>query len=97
MRDATPIAVGTSAGSRTQITTGFMTGDVSNDGAALNMGAGVVTFFDAPSSSSAITYDVQVATNDSTVFVNRTSTDTDSAATLHGRATSTITLMEVAV
>ena len=54
------------------------------------------TFLDSPSSTSALTYDFQCATPDSSgsqVFINRYKTDND--ASYVGRATSVITAMEV--
>ena len=55
------------------------------------------TFLDSPSSTSALTYDIQCATPDSSsseLFINRYKTDNNSSYV--GRATSTITVMEVA-
>ena len=54
------------------------------------------TFLDSPSSTSALTYDIQCATPDSSsseLFINRYKTDNNSSYV--GRATSTITAMEV--
>ena len=54
------------------------------------------TFLDSPSSTSALTYDIQCATPDSSsseLFINRYKTDNNSSYV--GRATSTITVMEV--
>lgn len=54
------------------------------------------TFLDSPSSTSSLTYDIQCATPDSSsseLFINRYKTDSDSSFV--GRATSTITVMEV--
>jgi len=91
-RDGTPIGVGTSTSNRQAAT-----------GAATHASAGVVasgssTFLDSPASTSALTYGVAVANNESnsstiTVYVNRGQTDTDAAA--QQRTTSSITLMEV--
>lgn len=55
------------------------------------------TFLDSPSSTSSLTYDFQCATPDSSgseLFINRYKTDSNSSFV--GRATSTITVMEVA-
>ena len=55
------------------------------------------TFLDSPSSTSSLTYDIQCATPDSSsseLFINRYKTDNNSSYV--GRATSTITVMEVA-
>ena len=55
------------------------------------------TFLDSPGSTSPLTYDIQCATPDSSsseLFINRYKTDNNSSYV--GRATSTITVMEVA-
>ena len=91
MRGVTAIGIGDAAGSRIQATT-------------LRMGAGGGTlgfasnfqFLDSPSSTSALTYSVQVrGENANTLGINRTVDDNDSNT--HSRGISTITLMEVAV
>ena len=53
-------------------------------------------FLDSPASTSALTYSVQarISNSDSTVFVNRTATDTNDARFVRG--SSSITVMEVA-
>jgi hypothetical protein len=54
-------------------------------------------YLDAPSSTSALTYQVQINSADSgtTAYVNRAGTDTNSASSHHVRTLSTITLMEI--
>lgn len=91
LRDATPIAVGDAAGSRLQASGGVghhFAGNPTN---------WTFEFLDAPATTSATTYKVQIV--DPTVgglcYVNRTSTDTDSG--LFGRSSSTITVIEVTV
>lgn len=89
VRDSTAIGIGDTAGSRTRASIG----NVELPGtAALAMN---VMFLDSPATTSATTYKFQVRSNSSpqTVFVNRTSTDTDSAQ--YARTISTITVMEV--
>ena len=51
-------------------------------------------FLDSPSTTSAVTYKIKFRTNDSTIYVNRSATNTD--ANWSGMTTSTVTLMEVA-
>jgi hypothetical protein len=52
-------------------------------------------YMDSPATTSSVTYDIELASNTSgSVFVNRSSTDTDSAT--FARAASSIILMEVA-
>ena len=92
MRDATPVAVGDSAGSRKQSTAvGGATGQDATDMANMT---GI--FLDAPSTTSAITYGVQLlnrAGSARTLYVNRSSADTNSAGL--GRPVSTILAVEV--
>lgn len=90
-RAGTNILVGNSAGNRQTVTGGF----------AHNFGAGIgsnsLTGLDSPNTTSATTYDVRIshsAATTTTVYVNRTSGDSDS--TQNGRAVSSITLLEVA-
>jgi len=88
--DGTAIAVGDSAGSRVPVTAPI-------DGSATDVvpSSHSLSFLDSPSSTSALTYKVQIANNNSgSVFVNRADSDTDSSA--RGRYVSTITLMEIA-
>ena len=91
-RDGTPIGVATSTSNR-QAATGAAT-----QGSAGVVASGSSTFLDSPASTSALTYGVAVANNESNastivVYVNRGQTDTDAAA--QQRTTSSITLMEV--
>jgi len=92
MRDATPVAVGDAAGSRKQVTA-VGGADVNDGNDQANM-TGI--FLDSPNTTSAITYGVQVANRAGatrTLYVNRSSTDTNSASL--GRPVSTILAMEV--
>ena len=89
MRDSTPICVGDAAGSRVQATLGSMYYNQQNDTKSCSQ-----TFLDSPSTTSAVTYKIQARTQgNGTLYVNRSSGDSDSATS--GRFTSTITVMEV--
>jgi hypothetical protein len=90
MRDSTAIGVGDAAGNRIRANTLRTALATDTLGASLNF-----QFLDSPSSSSSLTYSVQVrGENANTIYVNRTATDSDNNS--HTRASSTITLMEVA-
>jgi hypothetical protein len=90
MRDSTAIGVGDAAGSRIRANSLRIALGTDTLGTSINF-----QFLDAPSSSSALTYSVQVrGENATTLYVNRATTDTDSAS--FSRSSSTITLMEVA-
>ena len=89
MRDSTAICVGDAAGSRVQATLGSMYYNQQNDTKSCSQ-----TFLDSPSTTSAVTYKIQARTQgNGTLYVNRSSGDSDSANS--GRFTSTITVMEV--
>jgi hypothetical protein len=89
VRDSTGIAIGDAAGSRTQVSMAGMPASTSETTA---MG---VDFLDSPSTTSAITYKIQIRGNTAnTVAVNRTITDTDNSNL--ARSVSTLTLMEIA-
>ena len=90
LRDSTAISVGTAAGSRTQATVGNFIGQ---DGGAQNNGS--MTYLDSPATTSAVTYKIQVLsnTNGNTVYVNRSSDDSDSYQ--YARTVSAITVMEI--
>ena len=88
MRDATPIMVGAAAGSRTQ--TSFSTRFVSvNDIFTTS-----AVYLDSPATTSSVTYKIQVRHEGSgTVYVNRSSQDSDLVQ--YGRGASTISVIEV--
>jgi len=89
LRDSTEIGVGATEGDRTSGSFGEF---YSGDGTRLDSTSASV--LDSPSSVSAITYSVSCLTTTSSVFyVNRSTTDTDSAT--YSRSASTITVMEV--
>lgn len=91
LRNSSDILLGDSSGSRSRTSFTFYHGS-GNNGAA---GVGT-TFLDSPSTTSATTYKITIRSNTGgqTVAVNRTMLDEDGGGT--SRATSTITLMEVA-
>jgi hypothetical protein len=90
VRDSTAIAVGTSVSSRQAATFGAY---VPADGSS-QLG-GSVSFLDEPSTTSAVTYKIQVMTNANgqAVYVNRSSGDSDTNQ--FARTVSTITVMEI--
>jgi hypothetical protein len=89
-RAGSAIAVGDAAGSRTQAFFARLSGP-----SIYNSIPAHGSFLDSPATTSARTYAIQVKSEISgqSVFVNRTSTDTDAAT--FARGISTITLMEV--
>ena len=91
MRDATPIAVGDAAGSRTPVTIGVYFGGSNFAYHASTMTSQIL---DTPSTTSSVTYKVQGNTNGDTFTINRNGADPD-VSTVR-RPVSTITLMEVA-
>ena len=92
MRDSTAIHVGTSVGNRFAATAG--TGDDPSDQFPLSLTASVL---DSPSSTSQITYKVQMATeasgNTGTCHINRSGEDQNNNQ--NGYFASSITVMEV--
>jgi hypothetical protein len=89
VRDSTAIALGDAAASRTRVSFGNIETNTSG------MLASSIMFLDSPATTSATTYKIQVRSNvsGSTVVVNRTFNDADSAQLTRGL--STITVMEV--
>ena len=93
MRDSTPIKVGNASGNKTQVT-----GQIhytSGDQYDLENVSG--THLDSPSTTSAVTYSMQVGTPYSSsyeVYVNYHAEDGQNLA-WQGRGASTITVMEV--
>ncbi len=91
MRASTAISIGDAAGSRSRSTVGNYVG--------VENGAHITTmaqnFLDSPNTTSATTYKIQIATENATMYVNRSDRDADSASS-DTRTTSTITLMEIA-
>lgn len=88
-RGSTPIFVGDAAGSRSQCF--FGANSFSGDG-GLPMNA---MYLDSPATTSSTTYSIYMRTSGaSTIYLNRTVTDTDSAN--RGRTASSLILLEVA-
>jgi hypothetical protein len=88
VRDSTAIGIGTASGSRFVASAAGAAGD-SNRITSLN-----VNYLDSPSTTSSVTYKIQVRGYNSGVSVNRTPNDTD--ANVSARPVSTITVMEIA-
>jgi hypothetical protein len=89
VRDSTAICIGTSGGgSRIQSTTSASPEDVNA------LSALIISFLDSPSTTSATTYKIQQIVPAGAGYVNRTAADGDASYT--ARATSTITVMEIA-
>lgn len=89
VRNSTNIVVGNADGARTRATVGSYVAP------ATQMTQFAYQYLDAPASTSAQTYKLQLKTQSSfTAYVNRTATDTDNVD--YVRTTSTITLMEIA-
>ena len=92
VRDSTAIHIGDGAGSRIRATAG--TADDPSDQFPYPMSA---TYLDSPSTTSAITYKIQMTTegsgNTGYGYLNRAGTDSDNNQ--HGRYASSITVMEV--
>lgn len=87
-RSSSTLLQGDTAGSRTRVTT------QANPGGAGTMSAAGVCYLDSPSSTSALTYEIEIASHTTgAVYLNRSGTDTDAAG--FARGASTITLMEV--
>jgi len=79
---------GDTAGSRARVTAQ----SAANNAAAIQ--SAIIQYLDSPASTSALTYEIEIASNtSSTVYLNRSHTDTDAAT--FSRASSTILLMEV--
>ena len=93
LRDSTSIFIGDSAGNRTRSTSYIF--DQTYAGVIGTFDCNI-TFLDSPSTTSSITYKIQIKTHTAggSAFLNRSSTDTDSAS--YGRVPSSITLMEIA-
>ena len=95
VRDSTDIFVGDAAGSRTQVTLPIdaNSSETDNSYVARNMG---LNYLDSPSTTSSITYKIQVANASSgsaITYINRNPDDSD--ANFSTRAASNIILMEI--
>ena len=90
LRGSTDIGLGDAGSSRLQCTFG----NVYTFSDSNIMKTHSFSLLDSPSSTSAQTYKVQARSNGGTYYINRSVNDTDSAD--HGRASSSLTLMEIA-
>jgi hypothetical protein len=91
VRDSTAIYVGDAAGSRLQASVSARNND-SGDARMHSM-----VFLDSPATTSAITYKVQLACQESqTICVNRSFDDLDVGNAARARTASSITVMEIA-
>jgi hypothetical protein len=88
VRDSTVIDAGAAASARTL---GFAAALPVDNNCSITQGA---NFLDSPSSTSSVTYKVQVTVRGGTAYVNRTTADGDDPAIV--RTASTITVMEIA-
>jgi hypothetical protein len=88
VRGSTAINIGDAAGSRTPATNGIFEGETTAIGNAST------NFLDAPATTSATTYKIQVRCNNGgNSFINRSESDSDQGQ--NNRTTSTITVMEI--
>ena len=87
-RDGSAIGVGDAAGNRTQTSGSTMLVNDSN-----SIATNAFNYLDSPSTTSSITYKIQMKVSASTGYINRSLGDTDSAG--RPRGTSSITLMEI--
>lgn len=88
MRDSTAIAVGDSAGSRTQVS-------IAAEPNTNSMAQGTIQYIDSPATTSSITYKVQICTNGAgSAAINRSIDDTNAAG--RPRGFSSIMVMEIA-
>ena len=90
-RDSTAISVGDAGGSRTQVSGNELY--IPDNDAFLGS---TIFFLDSPATTSATTYKLQIRNGNSggTIYINRSPNDSDVIAT--PRATSSITVMEIA-
>jgi hypothetical protein len=91
VRDTTGLAVGDTAGSRVSGTVQLPI----ISAATADIFSQTLTFLDSPSSTSALVYGIQIRVNDtpSTIYVNRSKSDSNSGS--DARVVSTITVMEI--
>lgn len=96
LRDSTAIGLGETAGNRTPVTWNNNTYDGSSNTQYV-MNSISFEFLDSPSTTSQITYSLDLGGYNTSynVYLNRSHSDTD-ASTYYGRPISTLTLMEIA-
>ena len=87
MRDSTAISVGDAAGSRLRATSGRLPNAI-NRIESVN-----IAFLDSPATTAATVYKVQVQSPSGTLYINRTTTDSDNSG--YARYSSNITAWEV--
>lgn len=92
VRNSTDIGVGDLVGSRKQATFGANGYGVD----ANQVDALTFMYLDSPSTTSATTYKIYAAIENTTLYLNRTGNYTDSADTIHSTGISNMILMEVA-
>ena len=92
MRDGTQVLVPDSTGNRSTANFGFATQVASNYMPQTN----TIHALDSPSSTSALTYKIQIEAPSGTSYVNRTGRDTDNTNGYDMRGVSTITAIEIA-
>lgn len=91
VRDTTPLAIGDDSGLANQQEASFQ----SYESQATNQDHKTITYLDSPSSTSTLTYKVQInAGNGATAYVNRS--QQDEAQVYAARTVSSITVMEIA-
>lgn len=89
-RNGTAVGIGDTASNRNRSTTQTMQWQGSN----ADRGAGTnISFIDSPSTTSAVTYQIQGFCDSGTFFINRNASDTDNFYST--RSISTITVMEI--
>ena len=91
MRDSTQVLIPDSTGNRTTANFGFATHNPST----YIMQTVPIHALDSPSSTSALTYKIQIECYSGTSYVNRTSRDSDNVAGYDPRGVSTITVAEI--
>jgi len=91
VRDSTAISVGDAAGSRLQVS-----GNELYIADSDSIVGSTIFFLDSPATTSATTYKIQIRNGNSSgsIYINRTQSDVDTGA--YPRATSSITVMEIA-
>ena len=90
MRDSTAIALANTAGSRPRGTIHIHSSDVNHSPGAS------ITYVDSPSSTSAITYKLQMNfQNGTTGYINRSGNDGDGSSGYQARAMSSFTVIEI--
>ena len=91
MRDSTAIALGDADGNRTRTTVGTQGMAHADSSPAFPF-----AFLDSPSTTSQVTYKMQMIGEHSVVYVNRSGSEGDGNVAITPRMISTITVMEVA-